>query len=83
MSELTVNIQKTQRDHGKTFVSRTTFEVATHQWQPLTVFRVVLANPLTTRQIFVDVLEEQRAIATEEMARMNFEAELGKITVTP
>ena len=82
LSELTVNIQKTQRDHGKTFVSRTTFEIATHQWQPLTVFRVVLANPLTTRQIFVDVLEEQRAIATEEMARMNFEAELGKITVT-
>jgi hypothetical protein len=40
------------------------------------VFRVVLANPLTTRQIFVDVLEEQRAIATEEMARMDFEAEL-------
>jgi glutamate decarboxylase len=76
ISELTVNIQKTQRDRGQTFVSRTTFEIASHQFQPLTVFRVVLANPLTTRQIFVDVLEEQRAIAKEEISRMNFERDL-------
>ncbi len=80
LSELTVNIQKTQRDHGKTFVSRTTFEVASHGFQPLTVFRVVLANPLTTRQIFVDVLEEQRAIAQEEMTRMRFNERLKDIT---
>jgi hypothetical protein len=43
------------------------------------VFRVVLANPLTTRQVFVDVLEEQRKIAAEEMTKMNFDAELKNI----
>jgi glutamate decarboxylase len=79
LSELTVNIQKTQRDRGQTFVSRTTFEIASHNDQALTVFRVVLANPLTTRQVFIDVLEEQRTIAVEEMAKMNFAAELKKI----
>lgn len=79
LSELTVNIQKTQRDHGQTFVSRTMFEIASHDFQPLTVFRVVLANPLTTRQVFVDVLEEQRKIAQDEMKKMNFDAELAKI----
>ena len=79
LSELTVNIQKTQRDRGQTFVSRTTFEIASHQNQPLTVFRVVLANPLTTRQVFVDVLEEQRAIAADEMQKMNFDSELQKM----
>ena len=80
LSELTVNIQKTQRDRGQTFVSRTMFEIASHGLQTLSVFRVVLANPLTTRQIFVDVLEEQRAIASEELVRMNFAQELSKIT---
>jgi glutamate decarboxylase len=79
LSELTVNIQKTQRDRGQTFVSRTTFEIASHNNQPLTVFRVVLANPLTTRQVFVDVLEEQRAIAADEMQKMNFDSELQKM----
>jgi glutamate decarboxylase len=74
LSELTVNIQKVQRDRGQTFVSRTTFEISTHHNQPLTVFRVVLANPLTTRQVFVDVLEEQRSIAKDEMMRMQFDA---------
>ena len=74
LSELTVNIQKVQRDRGQSFVSRTTFEISTHHNQPLTVFRVVLANPLTTRQVFVDVLEEQRSIAKDEMMRMQFEA---------
>jgi glutamate decarboxylase len=76
LSELTVNIQKTQRDRGLTFVSRTTFEIASQNKQSLTVFRAVLANPLTTRQVFVDVLAEQRAIAGEEMLKMNFDAEL-------
>lgn len=79
LSELTVNIQKTQRDRGQTFVSRTTFEIAAHRDQPLTVFRVVLANPLTTRQVFVDVLEEQRAIAHEELGKMDFEGSLRSI----
>ena len=72
ISDLTVNIQKTQRDHGKTFVSRTTFEIPSHQNQPLTVFRVVLANPLTTRQVLIDVLEEQREIAAKEIQRSGF-----------
>jgi glutamate decarboxylase len=76
LSELTVNIQKIQRDHGKTFVSRTSFEIPSHENQVLTVFRVVLANPLTTRQVFVDVLEEQREIAAKEMKRMNFDASI-------
>jgi glutamate decarboxylase len=79
LSELTVNIQKTQRDRGQTFVSRTTFEIPAHNDQPLTVFRVVLANPLTTRQIFIDVLEEQRIIANEEMQKMSFDTEVLKI----
>jgi glutamate decarboxylase len=79
LSELTVNIQKIQRDRGKTFVSRTTFEIPAHHNQPLTVFRVVLANPLTTRQIFIDVLEEQRSIAKDEIDRLGIRPQINSL----
>jgi glutamate decarboxylase len=61
LDELNESIQKEQRAGGKTFVSRTRLESAAHAGQVLTVFRVVLANPLTTTKILADILEEQRA----------------------
>jgi len=60
LSTLTESIQKEQRANGKTFVSRTRLRAARHGGQELTVFRVVLANPLTTREILASILEEQR-----------------------
>ncbi len=61
LNELTEEIQKEQRARGKTFVSRTRLETKSHDDHVLTVFRVVLANPLTTRQILAEILEEQKA----------------------
>jgi glutamate decarboxylase len=63
LDSLNESIQKEQRAGGKTFVSRTRLESAAHSGQLLTVFRVVLANPLTTSQILADILDEQRAHA--------------------
>jgi glutamate decarboxylase len=60
LNGLNESIQKEQRAGGKTFVSRTRLESAAHAGQVLTVFRVVLANPLTTTNILADILEEQR-----------------------
>jgi glutamate decarboxylase len=60
LSALNESIQKEQRAGGKTFVSRTRLETAAYANQVLTVFRVVLANPLTTTNILADILEEQR-----------------------
>lgn len=51
-------LQKSQREAGKTFVSRTRLHVARHD-RELTVLRVVLANPLTTNEILESVLAEQ------------------------
>ena len=59
LSDLTEQIQKIQRARGKTFVSRTRLEASRYHNQMLTVFRVALANPLTTRQILNSILEEQ------------------------
>jgi glutamate decarboxylase len=61
LSALTEAIQREQRAAGKTFVSRTRLEAGAHAGQVLTVFRVVLANPLTTPQVLQDILAEQRS----------------------
>jgi glutamate decarboxylase len=66
LNRITKFIQKTQRERGKAFVSRTRLEPARHGHLPCIVFRVVLANPLTTREILADILTEQRELAKEE-----------------
>ncbi|KMV30805.1 pyridoxal-dependent aspartate 1-decarboxylase PanP [Photobacterium swingsii] len=65
LNDLTQFIQKRQRESGKSFVSRT--RIHPKQWQRkiTTVFRVVLANPLTSHEILQSVLKEQRELAKE------------------
>jgi anthranilate synthase component 2 len=76
LSALTESIQKTQRARGQTFVSRTRLETAAYGGKLLTVLRVVLANPLTTRQILADILAEQKGYAETALAQEGFGAEL-------
>ncbi len=59
-------IQKTLREHGRSFVSRTRLTPRKYNQQLVTVFRVVLANPLTTMDILKDVLVEQREIVSDK-----------------
>ena len=63
---LTKVVQKRQREAGKTFVSRTRLEPARYRGNTITVFRVVLANPLTTDAILNAVLEEQLALVLQD-----------------
>ena len=63
---LTKVVQKRQREAGKTFVSRTRLEPARYRGNTITVFRVVLANPLTTDAILDAVLEEQLALVLQD-----------------
>ena len=64
LDQLTRFIQKQQREDGKSFVSRTRIEVEKYRNQKVSVFRVVLANPLTTETILEDILAEQKQIAS-------------------
>jgi len=59
-------VQKEQREVGHTFVSRTSLRVRRYHNETLTVFRVVLANPLTTDDILDETLEEQCTIVQQE-----------------
>ncbi|TCW87396.1 putative pyridoxal-dependent aspartate 1-decarboxylase [Burkholderia sp. SRS-46] len=63
LDALTVHIQETQRDAGRSFVSRTRLASPRWQGQSIAVFRAVLANPMTTRAMLDDILVEQRALA--------------------
>ncbi|MCL1139076.1 pyridoxal-dependent aspartate 1-decarboxylase PanP [Shewanella pneumatophori] len=65
---LTKFVQKTQREQGTSFVSRTRINPENHQLMDIkaVVFRVVLANPLTTHEILQQVLTEQTQIANSD-----------------
>jgi len=65
LDELVVAVQKAQREAGKSFVSRTRLECEAFGEQPITVFRVVLANPLTSDNDLTAILEEQYQIASK------------------
>ena len=65
LNRLTKYVQKVQREAGKSFVSRTRLEVKKYQGQKVLVFRVVLANPLTSKVILQEILQEQAQIALD------------------
>ncbi|MGS2719190.1 pyridoxal-dependent aspartate 1-decarboxylase PanP [Paraglaciecola aestuariivivens] len=59
LDRLTVEVQKNQREAGRSFVSRTRLTTHAYPKQAITVFRVVLANPLTTEADLTNILNEQ------------------------
>lgn len=74
LNRITKFIQKTQRERGRSFVSRTRLEPLRYGGYPCVVFRAVLANPLTTEAILRDILNEQESIAGEEGIAAEMEA---------
>lgn len=65
LDALTDDIQERQREAGHSFVSRTRLTPLRWQSRSISVFRVVLANPLTNTAILQAVLQEQRALALD------------------
>ena len=65
IGQLTKFIQKRQREDGRSFVSRTRIEVSRYGGEKVIVFRVVLANPLTTKEILQGILQQQCLLAKE------------------
>lgn len=68
IDRITKYVQKAQREKGLSFVSRTRLEPVRYGKRSCVVFRVVLANPLTTMDILQDILEEQLSIAEGDKA---------------
>ncbi len=66
LNRFTASMQKRQREAGRSFVSRTRLTPAKYDHQPTVVFRVVLANPLTSKAILKDILAEQKELAKND-----------------
>jgi glutamate decarboxylase len=65
LDKIIETMQKRQREAGKSFVSRTRLAPGRYNGTTITVFRVVMANPLTTEEILASVLDEQSEIAAQ------------------
>ncbi len=74
LNRITKQIQKRQRERGKSFVSRTRLEPVRYDGYPCVVFRVVLANPMTSLDILRGILTEQQQIAEDPDIREDVEA---------
>ena len=66
LDKVTRRMQKQQRAAGKTFVSRTRFSQPKYSGLPVSMFRVVLANPMTTIETLKSILVEQVALAERD-----------------
>ncbi len=66
LDQITKRMQKQQRAAGKTFVSRTRFSQHKYGGNPISMFRVVLANPMTTLETLGSILAEQVKLAERE-----------------
>ncbi|MEQ3512882.1 pyridoxal-dependent aspartate 1-decarboxylase PanP [Pseudoalteromonas sp. BZB3] len=63
LNRFTASMQKRQREAGRSFVSRTRLTPVQYDKQPTVVFRVVLANPLTSEAMLKEILDEQKQLA--------------------
>ncbi|GMQ46309.1 pyridoxal-dependent aspartate 1-decarboxylase PanP [Vibrio sp. 10N] len=71
LNQLTKFVQKRQRETGLSFVSRTQLNPIRWSERDTIVFRVVLANPLTSTEVLGNILDEQRQIAQSASALMS------------
>lgn len=70
LNQATQILQRAQRERGQYFVSRTSLPHARQRGLLKTVFRVVLANPLTTDEILTAILQEQRELAAGPVVKV-------------
>ena len=64
INDVNTKIQECQFYKGKTFVSKTTLDAKSKDYA-LVVFRVVLSNPLTSRNDLILIIKDQLSIANE------------------
>jgi len=63
LDELNIHVQRTQREAGKSFVSRTRINLFPGDEKGVVVLRSVIMNPMTTMAILREILDEQEIIA--------------------
>jgi putative pyridoxal-dependent aspartate 1-decarboxylase len=62
LDRINIQIQRLQREAGRSFVSRTTLNVADMGPEGIVVLRCVIMNPMTDMKILKEILDEQEEI---------------------
>lgn len=62
LNEININVQRTQRERGNSFVSRTMLRLNPGKSEKIVVLRSVIMNPLTNMTILKEILDEQEKI---------------------
>jgi putative pyridoxal-dependent aspartate 1-decarboxylase len=62
LDRINIQIQRLQREAGRSFVSRTTLKVEALGPEGIVVLRCVIMNPMTDMNILMEILDEQEAI---------------------
>ena len=62
LDDINIKIQRTQREAGKSFVSRTRLKISPDDHHDTVVLRTVIMNPMTTVDILDEILDEQESI---------------------
>ena len=62
LDRINIQIQRLQREAGRSFVSRTTLRVEALGPEGIVVLRCVIMNPMTDMKILMEILDEQEAI---------------------
>ncbi len=65
LDNINKQIQRIQRENGKSFVSRTRLKASLDDDHDVVVLRTVIMNPMTTIEILDEILDEQEAIAQD------------------
>jgi len=79
LDHINTHLQRTQREAGKSFVSRTSLTIRPEDSHTAVVLRSVIMNPYTTGKILDQILDEQEAILQtieipDHFQRMDFMA---------
>ncbi len=65
LDQLNTHVQRTQREAGNSFVSRTRLNLGPLDKKGVVVLRSVIMNPMTTIKILNEILDEQEGIAAD------------------
>ena len=75
LNDLNTQLQKRQRENGKSFISRTQFRHPEPTGPQTTVLRAILANPLTKVEHLREVLDEQALLGQQLFWEMRLSEE--------
>ncbi|OQY12194.1 MAG: pyridoxal-dependent decarboxylase [Desulfobacteraceae bacterium 4572_19] len=67
LNSINQTVQRIQREHGKSFVSRTMLKSLKSQNECLVVFRCAIMNPMTDLKVLMEILDEQEQIFRESI----------------